>query len=123
MLEPKDRQPSKEENEKKWLREKVAQIEDLRIALDNLFQHVAAIARLTGFRGITPKKLVKESRNTKANYEFLIACMAEEQRLNAEAQAKAKAATEEFNIKQEPNATNQENTEDGPTSPDTRASS
>lgn len=89
MLEPKDRQPSKEESERAWMRAQVAQIPDLRQALDNLFQHIAVIARLSRFPKITPQRLVKEIGNRKANYEFLIACMQEETRINAAAQAEA----------------------------------
>lgn len=86
-----DHQPSKQQREKDWIREQVAQIHQQRIAIDNMFQQIAAVARICK---IKPERLVKESQDIGANFTFLSACMKEEQRLHADAMAEAKKAAD-----------------------------
>jgi hypothetical protein len=90
-----DHQKSKHEKEMDWIREQVSQIVQQRIALDNMFQQIAALARLSK---IKPEHLVKASQDVSANYTYLSACMKEEQRLQEEAMAKAKEVADQLAI-------------------------
>jgi hypothetical protein len=73
-----DHQLSKEQREKLWMREQLNQIPEMRAAIDNLWQHIAFLARKAK---ITPKALVKETKDFTANYTFLKECVDEERKL------------------------------------------
>lgn len=96
-----DHEPSKEQKLQEYVREQVGQMQQQRIAIDNMFQQVATIARLMK---IKPEKFVNATQDVKANYTFLMDCIKEEQRLQAEAQDKAKEATKDFAINKDTNA-------------------
>lgn len=107
-----DHQLNQEQKFRQWVEAQLSQIQQQRIAIDNMFQQIATLARMLK---IKPEKFVKEGQNIKANYEFLAACMQEEQRLQSDAQAKAvaeaaeaKAVADKLAINQQSNAPSQE---------------
>src|SRR5438105_1345197 len=78
-----DHKLRKTAQERLWVREQISQLGEMRATIENVYQNLAVLARLAG---VSPGDMVKEVRNTTVNYAFLIECMKEEQRLNAEAQ-------------------------------------
>lgn len=100
-----DHQLNKDQKFRTWVEEQVAQMHQQRLAIDNMFQQIAALARLNK---IKPEKLVETTQDIQANYAFLTACMKEETRLQEEAQAKAKEVADKFAINNNTNAKNEE---------------
>lgn len=75
----------------------------LETSLDDLYQHVAALARKLD---ISAADLVEAARETEKNYQFLRDCQAHEQQLNDALAAKVSDET-----KAEPNKPNKNNNE------------
>lgn len=88
-----DHELSQEQKFRQWVEEQVGQMYQQRIAIDNMFQQIATLARLMN---IKPEKMVNANQDAAANYAFLKACMDEEQRLQAARIAETAKKAEEL---------------------------